>query len=53
MMRGHRRPNNERKFSNMKNRNTQLTAVLFVVALALVPSFKRHRDLTVVLPIRR
>ena len=29
--------NNERKFSNMKNRNTQLTAVLFVVAFALVP----------------
>jgi hypothetical protein len=29
--------NNERKFSNMKNRNTQLTAVLFVVALALAP----------------
>jgi len=27
--------NNERKFSNMKNPNTQLTAVLFVVALAL------------------
>ena len=29
--------NNERKFSNVKNRNTQLTAVLFVVALALAP----------------
>ena len=29
--------NNERKFSNMKNRNTQLTAILFVVALALAP----------------
>jgi hypothetical protein len=29
--------NNERKFSNMKNRNTQLTAVFFVVALALAP----------------
>ena len=29
--------NNEGKFSNMKNRNTQLTAVLFVVALALAP----------------
>jgi hypothetical protein len=29
--------NNERKFSNMKNRNTQLTAVLFVVAFALAP----------------
>jgi hypothetical protein len=29
--------NNERKFSNMKNRNTQLTAVLFVVALGLAP----------------
>ena len=29
--------NNERKFSNMKNRNNQLTAVLFVVALALAP----------------
>ena len=27
--------NNERKFSNMKNRNTQLTAILFVVAFAL------------------
>jgi hypothetical protein len=26
---------NERKFSNMKNRNIQLTAILFVVALAL------------------
>src|SRR5882724_3269134 len=31
------RPNKERKFSNMKNRNTQLTAILFVVALALAP----------------
>jgi hypothetical protein len=29
--------NNERKFSNMKNRKVQLTAVLFVVALALAP----------------
>ena len=29
--------NNERKFSNMKNRNNQLTAILFVVALALAP----------------
>jgi hypothetical protein len=29
--------NNERKCSNMKNRNTQLTAILFVVALALAP----------------
>src|SRR5712675_1097390 len=29
--------NNERKFSNMKNRNTQLTAILFVVTLALAP----------------
>ena len=29
--------NNERKFSNMKNRNNQLTAVLFAVALALAP----------------
>ena len=27
--------NNERKFSNMKNRNTQLTAILFVLAFAL------------------
>ena len=27
--------NNERKFSNMKIRNTQLTAVLFVIAFAL------------------
>jgi hypothetical protein len=29
--------NNEGKFSNMKNRNNQLIAVLFVVALALAP----------------
>ena len=29
--------NNERKFSNMKNRNIQLTAILFVVAFALAP----------------
>jgi hypothetical protein len=29
--------NNERKFSNMKNRNIQLTAILFVVAFALGP----------------
>jgi len=29
--------NNERKFSNMKNRNNQLTAILFVVAFALGP----------------
>ena len=29
--------NNERKFSNMKNRNNQLTAILFVIALALAP----------------
>ena len=29
--------NNERKFSNMKNRNTQLTAILFVIAFALAP----------------
>jgi hypothetical protein len=29
--------NKERKFSNMKNRNIQLTAVLFLVALAFVP----------------
>jgi hypothetical protein len=29
--------NNERKFSNMKNRNIQLTAILFVVALAIAP----------------
>jgi hypothetical protein len=29
--------NNERKFSNMKNRNNQLTAILFVVAFALAP----------------
>ena len=28
---------NERKLSNMKNRNNQLTATLFVVALALAP----------------
>ena len=29
--------NNERKFSNMKNRNTQLTAILFVIAFAIGP----------------
>jgi hypothetical protein len=29
--------NNERKFSNMKNRNNQLTAVLIVLAFALAP----------------
>ena len=29
--------NNERKFSNMKNRNTQLTAILFVIAFAFAP----------------
>jgi hypothetical protein len=29
--------NNERKFSNMKNRNTQLTAILFVIAFSLAP----------------
>jgi hypothetical protein len=29
--------NNERKFNNMKNRNNQLTAILFLVALALGP----------------
>ena len=29
--------NNERKLSNMKNRNNQLAAVLFVVGLALAP----------------
>jgi hypothetical protein len=34
------RPNKERKFSNMKNRNTQLTAVLFVLALAIAPIFQ-------------
>ena len=31
------KPKNERKLSNMKNRNNQLTATLFVVALALAP----------------
>jgi len=31
------KPKNERKSSNMKNRNNQLTATLFVVALALTP----------------
>ena len=38
--------NNERKFSNMKNRNSQLTAVLFVLVLALAPlaSAKPHPD---------
>src|SRR6266481_7912668 len=37
--------NNERKFSNMKNRNTQLTAVLFVVALALAPIVQAAQSL--------
>ena len=31
------KPKNERKLSNMKNRNNQLIATLFVVALALAP----------------
>jgi hypothetical protein len=31
------KPKNERKLSNMKNRNNQLTATLFVVVLALAP----------------
>ena len=31
------KPKNERKLSNMKNPNNQLTATLFVVALALAP----------------
>jgi len=31
------KPKNERKLSNMKNRNNKLTATLFVVALALAP----------------
>jgi hypothetical protein len=31
------KPKNERKLNNMKNRNNQLTAILFVVALALAP----------------
>lgn len=31
------KPKNERKLSNMKNRNNQLAATLFVVALALAP----------------
>jgi hypothetical protein len=31
------KPKNERKLSNMKNRNNQLTAILFVIALALAP----------------
>jgi hypothetical protein len=29
--------NNKRKFSNMKNRNNQLTAILFVLVFALAP----------------
>src|SRR4029077_4941693 len=38
MTRGHGRPKTMKgKLNNMKNRNTQLTAVLFVVALALAP----------------
>ena len=37
MMRPQGRPKQERKLSNMKNRNIQLTAMLFVVALAIVP----------------
>ena len=32
--------NNERKFSNMKNRNTQLTAMVFALAFALAPVTK-------------
>jgi hypothetical protein len=34
------RPKQERKLSNMKNRNIQLTAMLFVVALAIAPIFQ-------------
>ena len=37
MTRVQRRPKQERKLSNMKNRNIQLTAMLFVVALAIAP----------------
>jgi hypothetical protein len=37
--------NNERKFSNMKNRNTQLTAVLFVLAFALAPIVQAAQSL--------
>jgi hypothetical protein len=36
-MGNHARPKQERKLSNMKNRNIQLTAMLFVVALAIAP----------------
>src|SRR5215475_13355875 len=37
MTRVQRRPKQERKLSNMKNRNIKLTAMLFVVALAIAP----------------
>ena len=44
--------NNERKFSNMKNRNNQLTVVLFAVAFALAPIVQAARPLKVVPPVR-
>jgi hypothetical protein len=34
------RPKQERELSNMKNRNIQLKAMLFVVALAIAPIFQ-------------
>jgi len=44
------RPKQERKLSNMKNRNIQLTAMLFVVALAIAPIFQAAAESDAISP---
>jgi len=46
----HGRPKQERKLSNMKNRNIQLTAMLFVVALAIAPIFQAAAESDAISP---
>lgn len=50
MTRVHGRPKQERKLSNMKNRNIQLTAMLFVVALAIAPIFQAAAESDAISP---
>jgi len=50
MKRVHGRPKQERKLSNMKNRNIQLTAMLFVVALAIAPIFQAAAESDAISP---
>ena len=44
------RPKQERKLSNMKNRNIQLTAMSFVVALAIAPIFQAAAESDAISP---